>query len=89
MFLIISALSSVLAYIYVIAPLRRFHALKARRDFNQAFDNFKLRMVKRYYREQLKGLSYAEIEESFNVNDAYHRLTLQKDAWDTLPKDFL
>jgi len=54
---------------------------KARRDFDEAMHNLKLRFVRRYYHDALKDLSFADIEERFDIERAYDQITLRRDAF--------
>lgn len=62
-----------LSYTLLLAPWWRNQQERTRREFEEVYHAFKLRMVRRYYTEY-RHLSFAELEEEFDIDASFHNI---------------
>lgn len=66
-------LSLVMSYFWVVQPLLVYRRQRAERRYYEAFENYKLRMVRRYYPE-LHTWSFDEIKRTIDVDMSYDNI---------------
>lgn len=77
----IVALALVFSYFSVVAPVQQYYREKNHLRFKDAYQRFKTRTVRKYYADVLADLSCSEIERRYDVDDAYNRLTLDRNSY--------
>lgn len=70
MLIIVTTVTLLLSLLYVVMPVRRYQKEKAQREFDEAYKDFQIKTIKRYY-SILDGLPGEEIEERFDIHRAY------------------
>ncbi len=71
--LIFIASALLLAWIYIVRPISQFAEDRATDRYYKAYRHFQAKAVQNHY-PQLAHLSLREIEELYDVCEAYHRI---------------